>query len=235
MGSRRGQARRAQAKENLAALLVIGSSCALLSTAASPAAKSEPESFWADGLNPRRHLDIAKRYTIDSAHTVVSFNVRSFGIFKQHGRFGKSIGSLSLDPRVDEWTFEVVIDARSLQADSGTTLRIMRGSGFLNVERFPEISYKAARVIFNRGEPTRIQGELTLLGVTQPILLSVSGYHCTSPADQALRRCAMDATATFKRTEFGMTGSMPLAADRVKLAIHAEATADPFDNDEEAH
>jgi hypothetical protein len=44
----------------------------------------------------------------------------------------------------------------------------------------------------------------------------------------------MDAIAVFKRSEFGMTGSMPFAGDRIRLFIHAEATADPVDEGDQA-
>jgi polyisoprenoid-binding protein YceI len=168
----------------------------------------------------------AERYTIDSSRTVVSFEVRSFGIFKQRGRFATSSGSVSLDPKADEGTFDVVIDARTIQASSDAVLQVMRGAGFLNVEHFPKIAYQAQRVVFRDGKLMRVEGELTLLGVTRPVPLSVSGYRCSQPAPADARRCMMDAIATFKRSEFGMTGSMPFAGNRVKLAIHAEATAD---------
>lgn len=131
-----------------------------------------------------------------------------------------------MDPEAGVGTFDVVIDARSIQAGSEARLRIMRGADFLNVERFPKISYKSEHVIFGDGEPARVEGELTLLGITRPVPLTVSGFRCTPPADADLRRCMMDATAIFKRSEFGMTGSMPLVGDRIRLAIHAEATED---------
>jgi polyisoprenoid-binding protein YceI len=175
-------------------------------------------------LPPRR--DTAARYTIDSARTVVSFEVRSFGVFRHRGRFRKSSGSVSLDPQADEGTFDVVIDARSIQAGNDAELKIMRGAGFLNVEKFPEISYKSEHVSFFDGEPLRVDGELTLVGVTHPVPLRVNSYHCTDPVDLELRRCMMDATAIFRRSKFGITGSMSLAGDKVRLAIHAEATAD---------
>jgi polyisoprenoid-binding protein YceI len=175
----------------------------------------------------------AERYTIDSARTVVSFEVRSFGVFRQHGRFGTVFGSVWLDPQAGEGSFDVVIDARSIQAGSEAVLRTIRGAGFLNVEQFPEIVYQADHVVFHDGEPIRVEGELTLLGVTHPVPLRVSGYHCTPSAEGDLPRCMMDAAATFKRAEFGMTGCMPFAGGKVRLAIHAEATADPVDEDKQ--
>jgi polyisoprenoid-binding protein YceI len=180
-------------------------------------------------LKPQPRRNTAERYTIDPARTMVSFEVRSFGVLRHRGRFRKSSGSVSLDPKADAGTFDVLIDARSIQAGNDAELKIMRGAGFLNVEKFPEISYKAEHVSFYDGDPIRVDGELTLLGVTHPVPLRVTAYRCTEPVDLALRRCMMDASAIFKRSEFGITGSMPLAGDKVRLAIHAEATADAID------
>ena len=171
------------------------------------------------------HRDTGLQYTIDSARTVVSFEVRSFGIFRQRGWFGLSSGNVTLDPQADEGSFDVIIDTRSIRASSDARLQIIRGPGFLNVAKFPEISYSAQHVAFNDGKPIRVDGELTLLGVTHPVPLRVSGYSCTSAAVEDARRCTMDASATFRRSEFGMTGSMSLAGDKVRLAIHAEAIA----------
>jgi polyisoprenoid-binding protein YceI len=189
----------------------------------------------ADDPKPQPRRDTAERYTIDTAHTVVSFEVRSFGFLRRRGLFRKSTGSVLLDPQADEGTFDVVIDARSIQAGNDAELKIMRGAGFLNVEKFPEISYRARHVVFKGGEPSRVDGELTLLGITQSVPLRVDGYQCSAPVDLKLRRCMMDATAIFKRSLFGMTGSTPLAGDKVRLAIHAEATADPSNEYEPSH
>jgi polyisoprenoid-binding protein YceI len=189
----------------------------------------------ADELNPQLPRETAERYTIDSARTVVSFEVRSFGFLRHRGLFRKTSGSVFLAPQADEGTFDVVIDARSIQAGNDAERKIMRGAGFLNVEKFPEISYKAQHVVFKDGEPSRVEGELTLLGITHSVLLRVNAYHCTSAVGWYPRRCMMDATAIFKRSLFGMTGSTPLAGDKVRLAIHAEATTDPSDDYEPAH
>jgi polyisoprenoid-binding protein YceI len=221
-------------REISAALLVMGPTCAALSAAdVLPDVTQEARSCCAGELKSPPRGNRARRYTIDSARTVVTFEVRSFGIFKQRGWFGMSFGSVSLAPEAGEGTFDVVIDARSIQAGSEARLRIMRGAEFLNVEKFRTIAYKSAHVIFNDGKPIRVEGELTLLGITRPVPLNVSGFRCTPPADADLPRCMMDATAIFKRSEFGMAGSMALAGDRIRLAIHAEATADLIDNREQ--
>lgn len=168
----------------------------------------------------------AERYTIDSARTVVSFEVRSFGIFRQRGGFATTLGSVSLDPQTGEGGFDVVIDARSVRAGVEAVQRMVRGKCFLNVDQYPNIAYRTQQSIFFNGGPAFIEGDLTLLGITHAVPLRVSAYRCTLTRD---RRCMIEASAVFKRSEFGMTGSMRLAGDKIRLFIHAEATADPIE------
>jgi polyisoprenoid-binding protein YceI len=91
----------------------------------------------------------------------------------------------------------------------------------LNTEAHPEIAYRAERIVFAQGKPARIEGELTLLGITRSVALKVSSYDC---ADESIpgERCALVATASVKRSAFGMTRYMLFASDDVKLAIQAE-------------
>ena len=75
--------------------------------------------------------------------------------------------------------------------------------------------------LISQGKPARIEGELTLLGVTRSVPLQVSSYDCVDESG-AGDRCAIVATANVKRSAFGMTRYMLFAADDVQLAIQAE-------------
>ena len=92
----------------------------------------------------------------------------------------------------------------------------------LNTAAHPEIAYRAHRILFTAGRPTRIEGELTLLGVTRAVALDVSNYGCTGQLDQ---RCTIVASTSVKRSAFGMTRYMLFASDDVKLAIQAEGVS----------
>jgi polyisoprenoid-binding protein YceI len=76
--------------------------------------------------------------------------------------------------------------------------------------------------VFSSGRPMRIEGELTMLGVTRAVALDVSSYDCT---DQLSQRCTIVASASLKRSAFGMTRYMLFASDDVKLAIQAEGVS----------
>lgn len=164
----------------------------------------------------------ALEYRIDPAQTVVSFEVRYLGFARERGEFNSAYGTVALDAGAGNGWIDIVIDARSLQAGSQAKERFLRGRGLLNVEQYPEIVYRAERVVFAAGEPARIEGELTLLGVTRSVPLTVTHYDCARESLPLRQRCILSAAATFSRSAFGMTGYGALTSDEVKLAIQAE-------------
>jgi len=157
----------------------------------------------------------ATEYTLDPSRTVVAFEMRSMGTL-QRGEFRQAAGTVMLDSAEERGELDIVIDARSLQASNRATTGFVRGPSMLDTAAHPEIAYRAQRIVFLQGKPARIDGELTLLGVTRAVPLQVSSYDCEH------ERCAIVATAHVKRSAFGMTRYMLFASDDVKLAIQAE-------------
>jgi polyisoprenoid-binding protein YceI len=164
---------------------------------------------------------------MDPARTVVSFEVRNLGLSVQHGRLYGATGTVALDAEAGSGRIDIVVDARSIETGNEATEKFLRGQGLLDVEQYPEIAYKAERVVFANGEPERIEGELTLLGVTRSVPLTVAHYGCTRGTLPARERCTIDATASFRRSAFGMTRYRALISDEVKLAIRAEGVLPP--------
>ena len=163
----------------------------------------------------------ATEFTLDPSRTLVSFEMRSLGT-TQRGEFDRAAGTVTLDSAAARGELDIVIDARSLKAASAATAKFVRGPSMLNTAVHPEIAYRAHRMVFAANRPVRIDGELTLLGVTRAIALEVSSYDCTGTPDQ---RCTIVATASLKRSAFGMTRYMLFASDDVKLAIQAEGVS----------
>ena len=157
----------------------------------------------------------ATEYTLDPERTVVSFEMRSMGAL-QRGEFSRTAGTVVLDATHESGELDIVIDARSLRASSAATVKFVRGPSMLNTEAHPEIAYRAQRIVFTHGKPSRIDGELTLLGTTRAVPLQISRYHCE------VERCAIVASASVKRSAFGMTRYRLFASDDVQLAILAE-------------
>jgi polyisoprenoid-binding protein YceI len=165
----------------------------------------------------------AQEYTIDPAHTFVTFEIRHLGISTQRGRFNSTAGKVALDTEVGNGNVDIVIDARSIDTGNEAMEKFLRGKDFFNVGQFPQIVYKAQRVVFANGQPERIEGELTLLGITRPVSLTVISYGCTRKPFMVQLRCGMDANTEFKRSDFGMDSYLSFTSDEVKLAIQAEA------------
>jgi polyisoprenoid-binding protein YceI len=164
-----------------------------------------------------------RAYSIEPADTVVSFEVRDLrdlGIAKRRGLFDSVTGNVSLDAAAGNGSIDIVVDARSVQTSDPATRAFLRGKSFLNVEQYSEIVYKGGRVIFENDQPVRVEGELTLLGVTKSVSLSISGYRCEDDSSGS-GRCVLDAATTFRRSEFGMNHYMTLVSDDVTLSIHS--------------
>ncbi len=163
----------------------------------------------------------AAEYTLDPSRTLVSFEMRSLGA-TQRGEFSRATGTVMLDSAAERGEIDIVIDARSLKANTAATAKFVSGPSLLNTAEHPEIAYQAQHIVFSGGRPARIEGELTLLGVTRPVPLYVSEYDCSGEVDQ---RCTLTATAYVKRSAFGMTRYRMFASDEVKLAIQAEGVS----------
>jgi polyisoprenoid-binding protein YceI len=162
----------------------------------------------------------AAEYAIDPDRTGVTFEMRSLGIVHR-GKFNGAAGAVTLDADAGVGRIDIVIDARSVDAGGKRMDSFVRGPALLNVEKHPEIIYRARRVVFVGDGLARIDGELTLLGVTWAVPLAVTRFECANQASPQ-QRCSMIATASFRRSAFGMTRYRLIANDEVRLAIHAE-------------
>ena len=163
----------------------------------------------------------ATEFTLDPSRTLVSFEMRSLGT-TQRGELSGATGTVTVDSAEERGEIDIVIDARSLKANTAATAKFVSGPSLLNTAMHPEIAYQAQHIVFSGGRPARIEGELTLLGVTRPVALYVSDYDCNGEVDE---RCTLVATAYLKRSAFGMTRYRMFASDEVKLAIQAEGVS----------
>lgn len=168
-------------------------------------------------------LAAQSEYTLDPSQTVVRFEVKRFGISHQSGEFSTVAGTVAINSTSGSGSIDIAVDTRSVRAGNETEEKFLRGPNVLNVEEFSEIAYKAEHVVFANGKPERIDGHLTLLGVTRAVSLTVTRYTCPGASKNIQEACKLDATAVFKRSEFGMTRYMAIISDEVKLAIHGVA------------
>lgn len=168
-------------------------------------------------------------YVIDPVHSQPQWVARHIGFSNQHGNFGKMSGKITLDRAARKGTVDVSIDATSIRTFDGRLDAVVKGERFFNVEKFPTITYKSTNVTFDGDKVTSIDGELTMVGVTRPVALKVSDFACGEQAFNKKPMCGAEATATIRRSEFGMTNGINTGtpADEIRLILPVEAYLEP--------
>ncbi|MGZ3238539.1 MAG: YceI family protein [Burkholderiaceae bacterium] len=165
----------------------------------------------------------AENYNIEPNHTYPSFEADHMGISVLRGKLTKTSGKVSLDRNAKTGTVDITIDASSLDFGHTKLNEHAKSKDMFNVEQFPTITYTSKSIKFNGDKPASVDGELTLLGVTKPVTLTINKFKCIEHPRLKREVCGADATAEFKRTDFGLSYGTPLFAPEVKLAIEIEA------------
>jgi polyisoprenoid-binding protein YceI len=162
-------------------------------------------------------------YTLDPNHTFPVFEVSHMGFSTQRGRFNKTSGQVTLDLAAKTGSVALTIDTKSLDMGFATWNTHMSDEGFFNVEKYPTMTFKSDKLVFDGDKVVAAEGQFTLLGVIRPLTVTVSGFHCGANPMNKKPLCAGDVTATFKRSDFGMTKFLPAVGDDIKISVPVEA------------
>jgi polyisoprenoid-binding protein YceI len=168
----------------------------------------------------------AETYIIDPRHTLPSYEIDHFGWSTQRGRFERVSGKITLDRAAKTGTVEVVIDVASVSTGVAKLDEHLRNPDFFDVARYPTMTFRSERIVFDGERPAAVPGVFTLLGVTRPVTLTITFFHCAPNTFAKKEACGANAVATIRRTEFGMTRYAPGLGDEVKLLINVEAFKD---------
>jgi polyisoprenoid-binding protein YceI len=164
------------------------------------------------------------RYRFDPTHTFVHFELSHFGTSTIRGRFGPLDGEVEIDRSARRGRVQVEID--TAQASTGVQVldARLREPDMLSVQAHPKAYFVAERVeIDDGGRVKSLRGEFTLRGVSQPLTLTALRFNCyISPL---LRRevCGGDFEGQLSRSAVGITHSLPLVSDTVRLLVQVEA------------
>jgi polyisoprenoid-binding protein YceI len=166
---------------------------------------------------------LADTYNIDPSHTYPSFEADHMGLSVWRGKFDKTSGTVSLDRAAKTGTLDISIDAASIDFGFDKMNSHAKSAEMFNVEKFPTVSYKSKSLKFDGDKLVSVDGELTMLGVTKPVTLTVNKFKCIIHPRLKREVCGANAIAEFKRTDFGLNYATPAFAPEVKLAIQVEA------------
>ena len=170
-----------------------------------------------------------ERWQIDNSHSGIQFTVRHLVIAKVRGQFSRWTGALEV-PGSDfaRGSLDVVIDASSIETGVADRDAHLRSADFFDVERYPEITFKSSGVTQAGADRLRVDGALTIKGITRDVTLDVEVLgQAKDPWGN--QRAAFSATTSINRQEFGLTWNQVLetggvvVGDRIDIAIDIEA------------
>lgn len=165
----------------------------------------------------------ADTYNIDPNHTFPSFEADHMGLSVWRGKFGKTTGTINLDRAAKSGSLDIVIDAASIDFGHEKMNSHAKNADMFNVEKFPQVTYKSKSLKFDGDKLVAVEGDLTMLGVTKPVKLTINKFKCIMHPRLKREVCGADASGEFKRTDFGLSYATPAFAPEVKLEIQVEA------------
>ncbi len=162
-------------------------------------------------------------YPIDGTHTSPRFEYSHFGYSTQISRFDKTSGTIVIDKAAKTGSVDVSIDATSVNTGYPLFNQHIQGEDFFDTAKYPTITYKSSSLKFEGDKLVAVEGNLTVKGVTKPVTLKVSSFHCMPHPMLKKDACGANATATIKRSEFNAGKYAPYVGDDVTLSIAVEA------------
>jgi polyisoprenoid-binding protein YceI len=157
----------------------------------------------------------------DKAHSEVDFSILHMGLSNVRGHFGNIGGTIVLNESdLTKSTVNVTIDVTTV--DTGVAARDgdLKGPNFFDVAQFPTATFVTTSIA-KTGSALNISGNLTLHGITKPVVLQVEGPTGPVAGMDKKPHSGFSATTTISRTAFGIAPKFPAAVvgDEVKLTI----------------
>ena len=164
----------------------------------------------------------AESYTIDGVHSQPWFEVNHHGFSLQRGHFTKLTGGASLDLASKSGSVKVSIDVASVDMGLPVWSEQVKEK-FFDAAKFPAMSFESERFVFDGETPVAVEGRFTLRGVTRPLSLKVTNFKCGTNPFNKKALCGAEITASFKRSDFGMSYGLAGIGDEVKITVPLEA------------
>lgn len=171
----------------------------------------------------------AAKFEIDKAHTNVSFTAPHLMVSKVRGRFDKFQGTFDFDePGMKLDNVDVIIYTDSLNTNEKDRDKHLRSADFFDVQKHPEMRFKSTKVIYEKGKPDKVEGNLTIRGITKPAVLDID-YHGAVTDPMGTRVVSFEAETKVNRRDYGMNWNKALdkggwvVGDEIKIEIDGEA------------
>ena len=172
--------------------------------------------------NPDPALVPAGHYSVEPHHTRVQFTVSHMGFTDWYGDFSGVSGRLELDPaHPDAAQVEIAIPVASVSTTNAKLDEELKSADWLDAGRYPAIRFTSRRVVRTGSIQARIEGDLTLHGVTRPVTLSASFNGAGTDPIEKHYVAGFNATTSIRRSDFGVANYVPLVGDELAIRISA--------------
>jgi polyisoprenoid-binding protein YceI len=162
----------------------------------------------------------------DSAHSEVDFSIKHLAISNVRGHFGKVDVTINYDEKdVTKSSVQATIDVTGIDTGEAARDNDLKTESFFDVEKFPTATF-ASTSVAKTSTGLKVNGNLTLHGVTKPIVLNIDGPTASVTGMDKKPHVGFSATATINRSDFGIGSKVPVAivGDEVKLTIDLDAS-----------
>jgi polyisoprenoid-binding protein YceI len=166
-------------------------------------------------------------WNIDPVHSVAEFKVKHMMISNVKGQFPKVTGTLTLDEAdLTRSRVETSIEAASIETRDAQRDAHLKSADFLDVEKFPTLSFKSTGIRLVRDGELAVEGNLTIRGVTRQLTFSVEGPTPPAKDPWGNTRVAVSATTKINRKDFGLTWNAALETGGILVGDDVTITLD---------
>lgn len=164
------------------------------------------------------------KYEIEPNHSHVNWTANHFGFSNQTGKFSDISGEINFDEKKPQnSSVDVVIKIKSLSTGLEKFDHHLMSADLLNEKEFPTAKFVSKKIKVTGKNKAKIEGELTLHGVTKPVTLNATFNKSDVSAITQKPTIGFSATTVIKRSEFGVSYAVPAVSDVIALVIEVEA------------
>ena len=164
-------------------------------------------------------------YTVDPIHSTVGFQARHL-VSKSNGTFNKFTGKIVFDEKKPETSSaEGEIEIASVSTNNADRDKHLQGADFFKADKHPKMTFKSTKwKALGKSGKHEVTGDLTFAGVTKPVTLELTyAGEAPHPMMKGVTAAGFSATATIKRSDWGLGYGIPMVRDEVVISVEVEA------------
>lgn len=166
----------------------------------------------------------AADYTVDPTHTFATFEISHFGASVNRARFDKKEGTIQFDRAAKTGQVDISLDMTSVNSGTAAFDKHLQSADIFNAAQFPKARFVSDKFVFNGDKVSEVQGQLTLLGKTQPVSFKANQFNCYESPMLKREVCGGDFEATIDRAAFGVNYGIDWGFPKnVRIVLQVEA------------